>query len=253
MGRVHALVLVGLAASFGCDGGGAPPSGRLAVAAASSLRELVEATRAAFEASHPGAAVAASFDASSTLARQIDAGAAYDVFLSADAATVERVRSRAVPGSIAPFLSNLLVVVAREGLANPPGDAAALGAFEGRLALAGPAVPAGRYARAYLERKGLLGALLPRAVNADSVRAALALVESGAADLAIVYETDARVARRARRAYAVPEADDPGVVYVACALAGAGDAAAAAAYLEFLESDAFRRAALDAGFRLPAE
>lgn len=241
-----------LASSFGCHRDAARPE-RLAVAAASSLRELVEGTRDAFEASRPGVALVASFDASSSLARQIEAGAEFDVFLSADAATVERVRGHAELASIAPFLENRLVVVARAGLTSPPGDARALGAFEGRLALAGPAVPAGKYARAYLERKGLLAALDRRVVNADSVRGALALVESGAADLSIVYETDARIARSARRAFSVPKADDPGVVYMACSLAGARDEDAAAAYLLFLSSETFRRAALDAGFLLPSE
>src|SRR5207237_1195665 len=63
----------------------------------------------------------------------------------------------------------------------------------GPVAMADPAaVPAGRYGQAALERMGAWDAVAPHVVRAENVRAALALVERGAAAFGIVYATDAR-------------------------------------------------------------
>jgi molybdate transport system substrate-binding protein len=226
----------------------APPT-TVRVAAAASLRELFEATRPLFEASHPGCRLVASFAASSTLSRQIEAGAGFACLLSADAASVDRLGERLAPGTRVEFLRNALVVVARADLAAPPADAAALVDLHGPLALAGEAVPAGRYARRWLAARGLLARLQGRIAATDDVRAALALVEAGGADAAIVYATDARVARRARLAFRVPADEDPGVVDVAAAIAG-GDALGAE-YVRFLTTPAFQSEAVRLGF-LPA-
>ncbi len=65
-----------------------------------------------------------------------------------------------------------------------------------RLAIGDPAaVPAGVYARRYLEQRGLWTAYEPRIVPTTNVRAALAAVETGSVDAAIVYVTDLAAAR----------------------------------------------------------
>src|SRR5207248_7801439 len=93
-----------------------------------------------------------------------------------------------------PLLANTLVVVSDR----PMTSLRDLLACE-RVAIGDPsAVPAGVYAREALQRAGLWDALQPRIVPCENVRAALAAVESGAAEAAIVYATDARLAKRAR-------------------------------------------------------
>jgi molybdate transport system substrate-binding protein len=88
-----------------------------------------------------------------------------------------------------------------------------------RLALANPeAVPAGRYAKAWLESQGQWTAVAGRIVPALDVRAALAAVESGAVDAGVVYRTDAAASRRVRVAYLVPEGEGPRIVYALAAL-----------------------------------
>ena len=232
----------------------------LTIAAASSLRELVLAASEQFAREHPGAPLRASFDASSTLARQIDAGMAFDVFLSADADTAARVRDRLQADTLVPFLENRLALVGRADLQSPPRTPAELlaptgehaGQPKGRIAVAGPAVPAGKYTRAWLASADLLAPLAPRLVDADNVRAALALVEAGAADFAFVYRTDAAVAKRAQLLWVAPEggADDAAaVVYVAAAVAGAPPRAAA--FVRWLQGPAFRALAEQHGFLPP--
>ncbi len=84
----------------------------------------------------------------------------------------------------------------------------------GRLAMADPdAVPAGRYGKAALERLGAWNGVAPQVVRAENVRAALALVERGAAPLGIVYATDAKASAKVRVVAMFPAASHPPIVY----------------------------------------
>lgn len=74
-------------------------------------------------------------------------------------------------------------------------------------------VPAGKYGKAALERLGIWDRITPRVVRAENVRAALALVERGAAPFGIVYATDARAVKGVRVAGVFPSASHPPIVY----------------------------------------
>jgi len=234
----------------GCRREPAPPAAaaELRLAAAASLRDLLAVANPSFAAAHGDVKITVSYEASSTLSRQIDAAAGYDCFLSADAGNVDRLAGKIVASTRIEFLGNEIVVVARAGLTPLPTDAAGLARLQGRLALAAEAVPAGRYARAWLKKCGQLDLLQPKIVNGEDVRATLALVESGAADAAIVYATDALVAKSVQVAFRVPRSEDPGVVYVAAAVAGA-KSPLAAEYVAWLRSRELQQAAVRLGFR----
>lgn len=237
--------------SIGCRRDGESPPTRVTVriAAAASLRELVEGTTATFRAAHPEVELEVSFGASSALARQIEMAGAFDAFLSADAANVERVASRLAQDSIRPFLSNRMVMIARGDLADPVDHPDRLRDVTGTIALAGEAVPAGRYARILLGSMDLQDGLAARIVSTDSVRATLAMVEAGSADYGFVYLTDAAISPRVRRVWTATPAENPGIVYMAGAVAGAD--AAAFAYVRFLADPAFQQAAAALGFLPP--
>lgn len=195
---------------------------RIALAAGAPLvlaaASLQESMRAAAEAwARKGHAMpVCSFAASSALARQIAAGAAADLFASADEPWMDDIEKRGliVPGTRAPFLGNRLVIVAPAGepLARPYDELRTLG--KTRVAIADPdAVPAGRYARAALESGGRWAAVAPNIVRAESVRAALALVERGAVSRGIVYATDAQASDRVRIAAIFTERSHPPIRY----------------------------------------
>jgi molybdate transport system substrate-binding protein len=134
------------------------------------------------------------------------------------------------------LLSNQLAVAVPADRPRPVRSARDLAdpAFK-RIALADPAaVPAGVYARQYLERAGVWAQIEPKMIPAGSVRLALAAVENGAADAAIVYRTDVAAARGARLAFVVPAADAPRIVYPAAVLRSAPHADAARLLLAFL-------------------
>ena len=183
------------------------------VLAAASLQESMTAAADAW-ARKGHARPILSFAASSVLARQVEAGARADLFVSADEEwmdVLERRRAIAL-GTRVPFLGNRLVLVAR---ADTPAERRPLAAMlRGRIAVADPAsVPAGRYAEAALRNLKLWDAAVPRLVRAENVRAALALVERGAAPHGIVYATDARASRRVRVAGVFPQSSHPPIVY----------------------------------------
>jgi molybdate transport system substrate-binding protein len=218
--------------------GGLRAAGVVHVHAAASLRDVLKEIHQSRAA---GVNVIASFGGSNALARQIVEGAPGDVFFSADEQSMDVVEQAGlvVPGTRTALLSNALVVVAatdRDLAVTSAADLAQPAVT--RVALADPAsVPAGRYARAHLERAGAWEAVAPKVVPTENVRAALAAVESGNVDAAIVYETDARLSDRVRVVARVPADQVPPIRYVACVLASAQDHGQATAFLGFLKSE----------------
>jgi molybdate transport system substrate-binding protein len=226
----------------GAAAGGEP----LTVAAASSLRDVLEHAARRFEETHPGTRVQLSFGASSTLARQIAAGARFDLFLAGDSASVERAGARIVPGSARRFLSNRLALVAAPETMRTPLEPRRLVDVGGAIAVSGPEVPAGRYTRSYLAQEGLLDDLEPRFVLGRNARATLALVEAGATPFGFVFASDQASSDSARLLWRSGAGDDLEIAYHAALVEGAHPMTAA--FLDDLVGDAFRVAAEATGF-----
>ncbi len=212
-------------------------AGEVTLFAAASLTEAMEEAAKRFEAMRGGETkVIANFAGSSTLARQIEEGARADLFFSADEAQMDRLaRSGLIrAGTRRTLLSNTLVIVVLEkGRQMVPAELPTLR----RIALADPeAVPAGVYAKAYLQKLGLWAAVEPKVVPTENVRGALAALEAGNVDAAIVYKTDAALSRKAFVAFEVPRAEGPLIAYPVALLRDARAAEEGAAFLDFLES-----------------
>lgn len=170
----------------------------LVVFAAASMKGSLDKVAASFEKS-AGTKVSISYASSSQLAKQIEAAAPADVFISADTKWMDYlVEKGAVKKENAVnFLGNRLVLVAAKGstvslkIAKDFPLADTLGSD--RIAMGDPkSVPAGKYGQQSLEFYGVWAAVQPKVAGADNVRAALKLVSSGEAPLGIVYETDAK-------------------------------------------------------------
>lgn len=189
------------------------------VFAAASLKEALDAQARAFEAAS-GHRVAISYAASNALARQIEAGAPAELFISADLDWVDYVEQRGlvVPGSRANLLRNELVLIAPATSASAlrivPGFALSAAIGDGKLAMANPdAVPAGRYGKASLVALDAWSAVETKVARAENVRAALALVARGEAPFGIVYRTDALAEKGVRIVDTFAEATHPPIVY----------------------------------------
>lgn len=225
----------------------------LVFAAASTTDALQELAPAFTKAT--GHTVAFSFGASSDLARQVTAGAPADAFLSADAAKLDGVERAGLvqAGSRVDLLSNRLVVIVPVGSQAKLASAADLKGVA-RLVLADPsAVPAGVYAKAWLENAGVWPVVAPRVIPALDVRAALAAVEAGRVDAGVVYATDAALSKKVRVAFTVPLEDVPRIVYPVAALKRGKAPEAGRAFVRFLQSEDARRVFARRGFLMLGE
>lgn len=214
-----------------------PSPSPITVSAAVSLTDALTAIGNDYATAGRGT-VRFNFGASNVLARQIVSGAPVDVFISADEAQMDTVAQAGMvlEGTRVDVLSNQLAVVVPSDRPRTFRSIRDIGdtAIK-RIAIGDPAaVPAGVYAKQYLEREGLWPAVEPRLVPAGSVRAALAAVESGAADAAIVYRTDARTALRATVAWVVPVAAGPRIVYPAAVMKGSHNVPEARRFVDYL-------------------
>jgi molybdate transport system substrate-binding protein len=225
------------------------------VSAAASLTDAVTAIAAGYRQA-TGTAVELNVGPSSGLARQIVNGAPVDVFLSADEAQMDVVAHAGLvaSGSRVDLLSNQLVVIAPADRARPLASIRDLaGASYRRIAAANPAaVPAGVYAREYLEAQHLWTAIQPKIVPTLDVRAALAAVDGGNVDAGFVYRTDAALARRSSIVFSVPVDEGPRITYPAAVMTRAPNPDGARRFLAYLRGPAARAVFARFGFLVPS-
>jgi molybdate transport system substrate-binding protein len=234
------ILLLALTSGF-ATGGTAVAGATLTVFAAASLTDTMTEAGRNFEQSQ-GVAVQFSFASSSTLARQIEAGAPAGLvaLASEEWANYLVKRGLILPRTRINPVGNRLVLIAPSTdhvtLSNPPTATditTALGPA-GRLALGDPAhVPAGIYARQALETLNLWPTVKARLAPTDNVRAALALVAIGEAALGIVYATDAALSTDVQTVATLPDTSHAPITYP-FAIPRDGDSAQARAFLAFL-------------------
>src|SRR5436190_2327953 len=184
------------------------------VFAAASLTDVLTRIARDYE-KESGDKLVFNFGASSMLARQIQEGAPADVFFSADEEKMDGLEKKGLikKETRKALLSNaLVVVVANDSTLKITGPDDLKKAK--RIAIAEPkTVPAGIYARKYLEQVGLWSKIIDPLIPTENVRGALAAVESGNVDAGIVYKTDAAISKRIKIAYEVPAKDVPKISY----------------------------------------
>lgn len=196
----------------------AQDKGPLVLAAASLQEAMTDAADAWARKGYPRPIL--SFAASSALARQVEAGARADLFACADEEWMDYLQRKSLlkPSTRARLTENRLVLIApaqsRVNLRLVRNFPLAKALGTGRLAMADPAaVPAGRYGRQALTRLGVWNGVAGKVAAAENVRAALALVERGAAPLGIVYATDAMASRGVRVIGTFPAASHQPITY----------------------------------------
>lgn len=215
---------------------------QITVFAAASLKNALDDTNAAFTKA-TGVKVVASYEASSALAKQIEAGAPADIFISADLRWMDYAAGKKLikPDTRLNLLGNKLVLIAPKDskidhVAIAKGFDIAKLAGDGRIAVADvKAVPAGLYAKAALEKLGSWAAAEPKLAQAENVRATLAFVARGETPIGIVYETDAKVEPKVKIIGTFPDDSYPPVTYPVAATANAK--ADALKYLQFLRGN----------------
>ncbi len=170
-------------------GTSAPSAPAIRIAAASDLQVALPKLGAAFQALR-GVEVQPTFLSSGVLARQIEQGAPFDLFLSADESYVARLARQGTirANSVRNYAQGSLALVIHHAVKTPISTLADLARPEiKRIALANPeTAPYGRAGKQAIQRSGLWESLQPRIVLAESVRQALHYAQNGDAEAALV-------------------------------------------------------------------
>jgi len=247
LGAALALVLVALVALVACGGGSSAPGGArpITVFAASSLTEAFDEIGKRFEETAGGARVTFNYGASSTLVVQVGAGAPADVLATADEATMGQAVAVGTVEAPAVFARNRLAILVARG--NPKGirtlaDLARPGLV---VVLCAAEVPCGRSGQQALDKAGV--EVTPRSLEAN-VKAVQSRVTLGEADAGIVYATDVQAAGDTAEGVSIPENHNVVAAYPIATVKSSRNKAVAAAFVEYVRSDAGRAILAMAGF-----
>jgi molybdate transport system substrate-binding protein len=214
-------------------------SGDVVVFAAASLKTTLDAVNAQWR-TETGKKAVISYAASSALAKQIEQGAPAQVLISADLDWMDYLAAKSLikPDTRSNLLGNRIVLIAPKDKARPVEIRAGFDLAgilgDGRLAMGNVAsVPAGKYAKAALEKLGVWASVSSKTAQAENVRAALLLVSRGEAPAGIVYRTDAAADQSVKIIATFPESTHPPIVYPVALTANAThpDAAAFLAHI----------------------
>lgn len=229
----------------GCGHRGQP---QLLVGAASSLTNVLQDLEVLWEQTNPDFTVQFHFAASGQLQRQLAQQAPLDlVFLAAQEPMYDLVEQGAVdPQTIQEIVGNRLVLIQPTGAA-PMSDWQELRSRHIQHLAVGDfqTVPAGSYAKAFLESTGLRPDVESKLVFARNVRQVLAFVAAGNADAGIVYSTDLQGTDAVQVVATLPEESYPSIAYPAGISTKSAHSEQAQIWLQFLTSpaaqDQFRR------------
>jgi len=253
--RVPALLLLVALLAAACGGndqpgsasGGRASSSKLTVFAAASLTKAFEATRDGFQKEHPGVSVTFNFAGSQALATQIQQGAPADVFASADQKNMTKVAD--LVGAPRVFAQNVLEIVVAKG---NPKEIRSLGDLARKdliVVLAGPEVPAGRYAAEALAKQGVT--VKPKSLE-DNVKGVVNKVALGSADAGIVSATDVTAAGDEVEGVEIPSDQNVTATYPIAVVKASKNQQLAQAWVDHVASGAGQAFLKDAGF-LPPE
>ncbi|WP_150953181.1 molybdate ABC transporter substrate-binding protein [Acinetobacter sp. WC-323] len=160
-----------------------------------------------------------SYAGSSTLAKQIEAGAPADVFISADTQWMDYLQNKQLLAATdrINLLGNRLVMITpkdrpiklKMDKSFDPGKV-----IQGKLCTGDTkSVPVGKYAKQALNSLGWWDKVQPRLVETEDVRAALNFVARGECQVGIVYATDATISKDVDVAGIFPENTHPAIIY----------------------------------------
>lgn len=223
----------------------------LMISAAASLTEAMAAVKAQWVTLHPEVTLTFNFASSGTLQKQIEEGAAVDLYISAATKQMNALSESGLidEASRVDLVANSLVLIV------PKGESA-IASFSDlatnnveQIALGEPgSVPVGQYAEEAFSSMGILEAVTPKAVYGKDVKTVLSWVESGDAQAGIVYRTDAIRSTMVDVVAEVPVDSHKPIVYPAAVIKNSANAASAQLYLNWLMSGDAKDAFTTCGF-----
>lgn len=236
LGLVAALVLGACGGAAAGDRGGPV----LRIAAAADLRFALEELLEVYREAHPGVEVRASYGSSGTLFAQLENGAPFDLYLSADVSYPRRLAEEglvAPPGVFTYAVGRIVVWVP----ADSPLDVERLGLRAllepsvRAVAIANPEhAPYGRAAVAAMRWAGVDGAVAGRLVLGENAAQTAQFVQAGAADVGIIPLSLALAPGAEGRWFVIPSHAHPPIVQGGAVLRRATDPEAVRDFVELL-------------------
>jgi molybdate transport system substrate-binding protein len=233
-------------------------AGEITVAAASDLSFAFKEAAGRFER-ETGTHVKVSLGSSGNLFSQIQNGAPFDAFFSADIRYPQKLEEsgQAVPGSLYQYAIGRLVlwVPNRTGLPSPQQGLRML--LEGsirKVAIANPKhAPYGRAAVAVMQHAGIYEAVKDKLVLGENISQAAQFVESGAADAGLIALSLALVPamQQAGRYWEIPAEAHPPIEQGAAVLKNGANREGAQAFFSFLQGREGQEILRRYGFLLP--
>jgi molybdate transport system substrate-binding protein len=234
------------------------PAQALNVAAASDLQFVLPALVAQFE-KDTGRAAHVTFGSSGNFFTQIQNGAPFDVFMSADVSYPRQLEAAGLvdPGSVHTYATGRLVLWVRSdsGLDVNRGLALLTDAAITRIAIANPAhAPYGRAAVAAMEHAGVYAAVRQKLVFGENVSQAAQFAQSGNAGAAMIARSLAVAApmKDMGRAYDVPPEFHPPIDQAAAIVRTSKQRDLAARFLNYLRDPSARALLASYGFAPPS-
>ena len=227
------------------------------VYAAASLTNAVTDITRLYKKIHPKQQIVTVFGASSTLAKQIEAGAISDIFFSADQDWMNYLvgKNKVNNLQVKPMLFNELVLISPINAnisVKPIATFNLAQSFQGHLCTGQmESVPVGKYAKQALIKLNWFNGLKGRIVGTDDVRSALAFVERGECQFGIVYKTDALISKKIKIIATFPEQTHQPIVYPIALTVQGQQNQDAVAFKQFMQnSEQAKRIFQQYGFKL---
>jgi molybdate transport system substrate-binding protein len=229
----------------------------LQIAAAADLEYAFRDVAQAFER-QTGATVRLSFESSGNLVTQIEHGAPFDLFFSADSDYPKKLAAEGLvePGSLSPYaLGNLVLWVRNDSKLDVNlGLDVMLEAQVKSIAIADPAhAPYGRVAMTTLKSQGLYSRIQGKLVFGENIAQTAQFVASGNADIGLLAVSLAvsPVLKGQGRYFVIPASQAPALMQSACILRSSANKGLAKSFLEFLQSRAAIKIMQSYGFTKP--
>lgn len=236
---VRSLLLLGVLATtiWTASSAHAQPE-PLTIAAANSLRDVLQKILPLFEAHHPEVNVRVVYGPSQTLRTQIEQGAPVDVFLPSLLEEIEHLEKNGlvIHGTKRVYAGTSLVLITGAALPAPIASIEDLQTIPvRRIALGDPKTSAvGKVASQFLRSSRLDVRLKSQYVYGEHSRAVLDLVTKGEAELGIVYRSDAAPNPKVRILDTAPDSSHAPVRYGVAAVWTSKNLSHAGEFIEFL-------------------
>lgn len=249
--------MAGLSAQASASMGMAPTSPPLLVAAATDVRFALEEATRIFEA-ETNTPVTLTFGSSGQLASQIQQGAPYDIFFSADEGFITALARQGLVErqTVRLYAIGRIVLWVRRDAAIDitMGLAALLDPRVRYVAIANPDhAPYGRAATAALHAAGLFTALQPKLVLAENVNQAFQLVQTGNADAGIIALALALTNQDTGRYWLIPTSFYPPLRQTVAVVTKSDQRDRAAAFIAFVTGPSGRAILKRYGFLVPQD